>query len=125
MQPMDEVYREYARVVFGFLLTRTRNEDLAEELTQETFFQAIRSSDRFDESCKVSTWLCGIAKNVLLTYRQKQYDSRKETSTEPDTALRTAYAYRDDVRSGLAEKWAAYMITEDPAFCPYRQDQEE
>ncbi|MBR3358322.1 MAG: hypothetical protein IKG46_10955 [Solobacterium sp.] len=56
---------------------------------------------------------------------QKQYDSRKETSTEPDTALRTAYAYRDDVRSGLAEKWAAYMITEDPAFCPYRQDQEE
>ena len=38
MQPMDEVYHEYARVVFGFLLTQTRNEDLAEELTQETFF---------------------------------------------------------------------------------------
>ena len=71
MQPMDEVYRQYARIVYGFLLSRTRDEDLAEELTQETFFQAIRSSDRFDESCKVSTWLCGIAKNVMLTYRRK------------------------------------------------------
>ena len=68
---MDEVYRQYARIVYGFLLSRTRDEDLAEELTQETFFQAIRSSDRFDESCKVSTWLCGIAKNVMLTYRRK------------------------------------------------------
>ena len=77
MQPMDEVYREYARVVFGFLLTRTRNEDLAEELTQETFFQAIRSSDRFDESCKVSTWLCGIAKNVLLTYKRKHPENEQ------------------------------------------------
>ena len=39
--------------------------------TQETFFQAIRSIDRFDGSCKVSTWLCAIARNVLLAYRRK------------------------------------------------------
>ncbi len=79
---MDEVYRQYARIVYGFLLARTRDEDLAEELTQETFFQAIRSSDRFDGSCKVSTWLCGIAKNVLLTYRRKH-----PANEDLDTAL--------------------------------------
>ena len=71
MQPMDEIYQKYARTVYGFLLSHTRDADLAEELTQETFYQAIRTSDRFDESCKVSTWLCAIAKNVLLTYRRK------------------------------------------------------
>lgn len=68
---MEEIYQHYAKTVYHFLLARTANGDLAEELTQETFYQAIRSIDRFDESCKLSTWLCGIAKNVLLTYRRK------------------------------------------------------
>jgi len=71
MQPMDEIYQQYAREVFGFLMSRTRDRDLSEELTQETFYQAIRSVDKYDESCSVSTWLCAIAKNVLLTYRRK------------------------------------------------------
>ena len=68
---MDEVYRQYARTVYRYLLTLTRDGDLAEELTQETFYQAIRSSERFDGSCAVSTWLCAIAKNVLAAYRRK------------------------------------------------------
>lgn len=68
---MEEIYQRYAKTVYHFLLVRTGNDDLAEELTQETFYQAIRSIDRYDESCKLSTWLCGIAKNVLLTYQRK------------------------------------------------------
>ena len=71
MQSMEEIYRQHAQTVYRFLLTHTRDADLAEELTQETFYQAIRSSGRFDESCKVSTWLCAIAKRVLFTYRRK------------------------------------------------------
>ena len=68
---MEEIYRQHAQTVYRYLMTHTRDADLAEELTQETFYQAIRSSDRFDESCKVSTWLCAIAKRVLLTHRRK------------------------------------------------------
>ncbi len=68
---MEEIYQRYAKTVYHFLLVRTANDDLAQELTQETFYQAIRSIDRFDESCKLSTWLCAIAKNVLLTYQRK------------------------------------------------------
>ena len=71
MQSMEEIYQQHAQTVYRFLMTHTRDADLAEELTQETFYQAIRSSDRFDESCKVSTWLCAIAKRVLFTYRRK------------------------------------------------------
>ncbi len=71
MQSMEEIYRQHAQTVYRFLLTHTRDADLAEELTQETFYQAIRSSGRFDESCKVTTWLCAIAKRVLFTYRRK------------------------------------------------------
>ncbi len=72
---MEEIYRQYAQTVYRYLLSMTRDGDLAEELTQETFYQAIRSSERFDGSCSVSTWLCAIAKNVLRTYRRKHPDA--------------------------------------------------
>ena len=71
MQSMEEIYQEYARLVYRYLLSMTKDEDLAEELTQETFFQAIRSIGRYDESCKISTWLCAIAKNVWYGYLRK------------------------------------------------------
>lgn len=71
MQPMEEIYKSYATTVYKYLLSMTHDEDLSEELTQESFYQAIRTIDRYDESCRISTWLCGIAKNVLITYRRK------------------------------------------------------
>lgn len=71
MQSMDEIYQTYARTVYKYLLLKTYNEDIAEELTQETFYQAIKSINRYDGSCKLSTWLCAIAKNQLLAYQRK------------------------------------------------------
>lgn len=71
MQSMEEIYQQHARTVYKFILSMTHDEDLSEELTQETFYQAIRSIDRFDNSCSVSTWLCAIAKNQLAVYRRK------------------------------------------------------
>lgn len=73
MQSMDQIYREYAELVYRFLLGKTGNEHIAEELTQETFYQAVKCSDRFDGSCKVSTWLCAIAKNQLASYLRKNH----------------------------------------------------
>lgn len=71
MQSMDEIYQKYAQMVYKYLLTLTHDSDLAEELTQETFYQAIKSIHKYDESCKITTWLCAIAKNQLLTYYRK------------------------------------------------------
>ena len=82
MQSMDELYQQYARTVYKYLKSVTHNEDLAEELTQETFYQAIRSIDRFDGSCKVSTWLCAIAKNLYLGYLRKNPAHEDVTETE-------------------------------------------
>lgn len=71
MQSMDELYQQYARTVYKYLKSVAHNDDVAEELTQETFYQAIRSIESFDGSCKVSTWLCAIAKNLYLNYLRK------------------------------------------------------
>lgn len=71
MDSMNEIYQQYAQRVYRFLLTKTQQEDLAEELTQETFYQAIRCIDKFDGSCKLSTWLFSIAMNQLYNYKRK------------------------------------------------------
>lgn len=96
MQSMEEIYQEYAKTVYRFLLSRTHDADLSEELTQETFYQAIRTSGRYDGSSKVSTWLLGIAKNVLLTYWRKHpaheniEDQEIPVESAEDAALRSA-----------------------------------
>ena len=71
MENMDAVYRKYARYVYQYLLAQTHDPELSEELTQETFCQAIRSIDRFDGKCRISTWLCAIAKNCLRTWHRR------------------------------------------------------
>ena len=72
---MEQVYREYSRLVYRYLLSRTKDADVAEELTQETFYRAVKGSERFDGSCRVSTWLVGIAKNLLRERLRKQPES--------------------------------------------------
>ena len=71
MQSLEEIYQAHARTVFKYLMTLTSNEQLAEELTQETFYQAVRSIHRYDNSCKITTWLCAIAKKQYLNYMRK------------------------------------------------------
>ena len=71
MRSMEEVYRAHSQTVYRYLLSLTREEQLAEELTQETFYQAVKSIGRFDGSCKMTTWLCSIAKHQLSAYRRR------------------------------------------------------
>ena len=71
MDDMSEIYQRHAQTVYKFLLSQTRDEELAEELTQETFYQAVRSIDRFDGGCKVSVWLCQIAKHLWYQHLRK------------------------------------------------------
>ena len=68
---MDEIYQRYAKMVYRYLLSLTRNKELSEDLTQETFLQAIRCIERYDGSCRLSTWLCAIAKNQWLLWLRK------------------------------------------------------
>lgn len=68
---IEDIYKAHSQTVYRYLLTLTHDAELSEELTQETFYQAIRSIERFDKSCKISTWLCAIARNTLQTYRRK------------------------------------------------------
>lgn len=67
-QKMSAVYEENAKAVYKYLFCLTHDEYLTEELTQETFYQAAKTIDSFRNECKVSVWLCQIAKR--LWYRE-------------------------------------------------------
>ena len=86
MDSMDQMYRKHSRMIYAFLLSRTGEPALAEELTQETFYQAVKSLDRFKGQSSASTWLCGIANNVWLAYLRKQKRSGEIFSSDEDEA---------------------------------------
>lgn len=102
MLDMDVIYREYADSVFRFLMTLCREECTAEELTQETFYQAVRSAHKYDGTCKVSTWLCQIAKH--LWYQELDKRKRKGTSMLEESMVPTRPGRRMSFVSGK-RKW--------------------
>ena len=80
----ENMYNQYFREVYSFVLSLSRNVTVAEEITQETFFKALKSIDSFKGNCRVSVWLCQIAKNTYFTYIDKQ--KRFEPNDMPEKA---------------------------------------
>lgn len=72
MQNMEELYNDYFQTVFKYLFCMTHDADLSEELTQETFYQAIKTYNNFRGDCKVSVWLCQIAKHLWFKENKKR-----------------------------------------------------
>lgn len=77
MKDFEKIYSSYFDMVFQYTLSLCKDEAWAEELTQEAFFKALKKIESFRGECKLSVWLCQIAKNIFYTEakrRQKQTD---------------------------------------------------
>lgn len=100
MEPFEALYNTYQQDVFRFLLRLTGYDSLcAEELTQETFYQAFLSFARYRGDCAVRTWLFQIAKHVYGKHIRKESRQRSiterqkpETLPPPDEHLEDAEA---------------------------------
>lgn len=68
----ENIYALYFEDVYKFILSLCRNEAVAEDITQETFFKALKSIHSFQGKCKLSVWLCQIAKNTYFSYYEKE-----------------------------------------------------
>lgn len=78
MEDYQEIYTLYFQDVFKYVLALSRDTSLAEEITQEAFFKALKSLDSFQGQCKLYVWLCQIAKNTYLSYLKKHKEPEKE-----------------------------------------------
>lgn len=72
MTGFEEIYREYFRDVYLYSLGLSKNEQIAEDVTQETFFKAMRAISDFKGDCDIRVWLCQIAKNEYFSLMRKQ-----------------------------------------------------
>ena len=81
LDSFDQIYQSYFESVYRYALSLSGNTQTAEEITQETFFKAMRSLDQFQGNSSLKSWLCTIAKNLWLS------DQRKKKARPIDDAL--------------------------------------
>ncbi|ACL18830.1 RNA polymerase, sigma-24 subunit, ECF subfamily [Desulfitobacterium hafniense DCB-2] len=76
---LEALYRRYFKETFLFLKSLSSSEEVAEEITQETFFKVIKAIDTFDGSKDIRAWIFAIARNTYYTH----YKKSKAIITEP------------------------------------------
>lgn len=64
----EQLYRAYVDRVYSYIAFRVRERELAEDLTQEVFIQALRALDGFDWRGSLAPWLLRIARNTVVDY---------------------------------------------------------
>lgn len=106
MQDIEKVYEEYFETVYKYLFCLTHNSDLSEELTQETFYRAVQKIGSFKEECKISVWLCQIAKN--LWYDEIKKDKKINKANEDELGLITSNENLEEIVISNEEKMKLY-----------------
>lgn len=104
MLNIQEVYERYFTSVYRYLLSLSHDTHLAEELTQETFFKALKKAEQFRGECDLRVWLCQISKNTYYDYlkKNKKYASEQEDETEPVLSM--------DLLQDFSDKETAFQV---------------
>lgn len=98
MEDYEQIYTLYFQDVYRYVCALSRDANLAEEITQETFFKALKSLDSFRGQCRLYVWLCQIAKHTYLSHLKK----RKEPENEEPLS--------NSVEEMMLEKESAFQI---------------
>ena len=105
MLNIQEVYEKYFTVVYRYLLSLSHNTHIAEELTQETFFKALKKVDDFRGECDLRVWLCQISKNTYYDYLKKNKKYAPEAQNELSEEVFSADFVRD-----FSDKETAFRV---------------
>ena len=68
----EKMYNAYYMRVFSYVMTLSGDRSLAEEITQETFCRAFSKAESFRSQSEEITWLCAIAKNLVIDEKRRQ-----------------------------------------------------
>ena len=72
LEDLEKICNQHYKYVKSYALSLCLNETMAKDITQETFYNAIKKIDTFKNDCKIETWLCSIAKNIFLNQKRKK-----------------------------------------------------
>lgn len=68
----EEIYKNYFKDVYVFILAMSKNPHTAEDITQDTFIKALKNIHKFRGDCSIKSWLCQIGKNLYLSSLKKK-----------------------------------------------------
>lgn len=104
MNDFESIYKTYFSDVYKYARSLTLDSQYAEEITEETFFRALKNLDSFRGDCKINIWLCHIAKNIF-------FDEQKKRSrfTDGEEAL-DGLPDENDFTNTICEKETALSI---------------
>ena len=95
----EEVYRRCFADVYKYVLALSRDEAVAEEVTQETFFKALTAIDGFRGQCQLWVWLCQIARNQYLTLCRERGRFTPNPPEAADGGIEEGFARREEART--------------------------
>lgn len=95
MEDFEAIYVQHFDGVYKYVFSLCRNETMAEEITQETFYRAMEHIDKFEGKCKLYVWLCQIAENTFLTYAKKQ--KRHVSETDIDLSKQIEPSFENEI----------------------------
>ena len=100
----EKIYSTYFKSVYLYVMQLSGNENIAEEITSETFFKAINSVDSFRGDCDMRVWLCQIAKNTYFSYSKKNKkvlsidESGLQNVADPDARIDVQIGEQEEAR---------------------------
>ena len=121
MSAFVEVYRQYYKQVYFYVLGLCRNEHIAEEITQETFFKVLKQMDTFRGECRINVWITQIAKNTFFNYcRRKKLDPESSLEdVEENIEVKTQKNLEEKIMDKEAAQEIHMVLHEMPE--PYRE----
>ncbi len=96
----SELYRVYGRRVYAFALRSLRDPHDAEQVVIDTMYEVWRRADRFNHTCRFTTWLLGIARNKALHVLR----ARRHTFEDLEAAAEVASPEHDDPYRMVVER---------------------
>lgn len=103
---VEKIYTLYFNDVYRYIRKLSGNEHIAEEITADTFFKAMKTIDRFRGDCDIRVWLCQIAKNSYLSYLKK---SKRLDNTE-DSILQNIVDLNQNTEEHIISKEQSLQI---------------
>ncbi|MBE6999404.1 MAG: RNA polymerase sigma factor [Ruminococcaceae bacterium] len=122
----EGIYRTYFKAVYLYVLRLSGDEHIAEEITSEAFFKAIRSVDGFRGECEIRVWLCQIAKNTYYSYlkKHKRVQSIEEAELqEMADPYRAVFRWRVLAALSFKEIGGLYHKTDNWACVTYHRSE--
>ena len=81
---IEKLYREYFTPVYRYTLSLVHDPDMAEEITQETFFRALKKINDYRGEASLKVWLCQIARNLSFDSLRRQSKTTALTKHDDD-----------------------------------------